>query len=81
MVRWALRRALLLLPLLSLGCAHDLYADCHRASVELCQIALDCEPEFSFPGAGTYVCPAGYPEAIPGTQCAEALTYACIRAR
>ncbi len=81
MVRQALRRALLFLPLLSLGCAPDLYADCHRASVELCQIALDCEPEFSFPGAGTYVCPAGYPEAIPGTQCAEALTYACIRAR
>ncbi len=81
MVRRALRRALLLLPLLLLGCAHDLYADCHRASVELCQIALACEPEFSFPGAGSYVCPAGYPEAIPGTQCAEALTYACIRAR
>ncbi len=81
MVRRALRRALLLLPLLSLACAHDLYANCHRASVELCEIALACEPEFSFPGAGTYVCPAGYPEAIPGTQCAEALTYACIRAR
>ncbi len=80
MLRRALRWWLPCLLLLSLGCASH-YTDCRKASVELCEIALACAPEFSFPGAGTYVCPAGYPEAIPGTQCAEALTYACIRAR
>ncbi len=81
MVRRALRGSLLMLLLLSLGCATGRYVDCRRAAVELCVIALACEPEFSFPGAGTYVCPAGYPEAIPRTQCAEALTYSCTQAR
>ena len=77
MIRWPILLALLL----SLGCAHGRYADCQRAAQELCSVSLACEPEYSFPGAGTYVCPAGYPEAIPRNQCAESLTYNCVRAR
>jgi len=77
MIRWTVISSLLLV----FGCASGPYSDCRRASEELCTASLLCEPEFSFPGAGTYVCPAGYPEAIPRNQCSEALTYACVQAR
>jgi hypothetical protein len=77
MTRWLL----LLILGSTLGCSFGYYVDCRRASEEICAVSLACQPELAFPEAGTYVCPAGHPEAIPARQCVQALTYGCVSNR